>query len=60
MHYWLNFVKLGEKAVDHFKKASNRKFTETIFYCLNADLLRSRCTVKVKTQAVNLGDGDGM
>ena len=50
----------GKKIVGLLEKRKNGRFAKTIFYFLRADPARSKSTVKVKGEAVNLGDGDGM
>ena len=42
--------------MSHLKKDSKGKLANTIFYFLNADVSRSKCSIKVKGQAVNLND----
>ena len=48
-----------EKTVGHLPLKENGKFTKTIFYLLWADPC-GKCNVTVTSNAVNVGDGDGM
>ena len=41
----------------HLMKCSKGKLPETIFYLLNEDASRSKCSFKVKGSAVPLNDG---
>ena len=51
---------LPNAPIDHLRKGSKGKLAKTIFHFPNADASRSKCSIKVKGQAVNLNDGDKM
>ena len=55
-----HFVELPNAPIGHLKKGRNKKYAKTVFYFLNTEALRSKCTFNVKEQAVNLNHGHGM